>query len=321
MGLFDSLMGKDKIKTSFFSQNDVEKIAPVSKTESEQKVVQKPEPVAQSTGGMYDAELEKLIEFALADGELTEKERQVLFRKAEAKGIDLDEFEMVLEGRLQQRQQEMQRQQQQVAAPAPTPVPTPATAQKSNKYGDVNKCPACGALIESFTACCPECGYEFRGLEANATIQKLFNLLDEVENNMHAREMERQRMAIEKKNNKTALGKLMSDMDDDDDDDDDRIDEVIIKKKSEVIKMFPIPTTKDDILEFLSLAVPLARSQGMKSFFNPFSGGPDMEKIKMRPVWKAKCEQIIMKARFSLKDDKQTLEMIREYANELNIKM
>jgi uncharacterized tellurite resistance protein B-like protein len=45
---------------------------------------------------MYNENLEKLIEMALMDGELTEKEKQVLFKNAEALAIDLDEFEMVL---------------------------------------------------------------------------------------------------------------------------------------------------------------------------------------------------------------------------------
>lgn len=39
------------------------------------------------------------------------------------------------------------------------------------------------------------------------------------------------------------------------------------------------------------------------------------------PVWKAKCEQIIMKAKFSMKDDKKILEEILEYAKELKIKV
>ena len=49
---------------------------------------------------MYNEQLEQLIDAALADGVLTEKEKQILFRKAEALGIDLDEFEMVLDARL-----------------------------------------------------------------------------------------------------------------------------------------------------------------------------------------------------------------------------
>ncbi|MBO5956569.1 MAG: hypothetical protein J6Q39_03355 [Bacteroidales bacterium] len=44
--------------------------------------------------------LEKLMDAALADGVLTEKEKQILFRKAETLGVDLDEFEMVLDARL-----------------------------------------------------------------------------------------------------------------------------------------------------------------------------------------------------------------------------
>ena len=43
---------------------------------------------------MFNDQLELLINAALADGELTEKEKQILFKKAEAQGIDLDEFEI-----------------------------------------------------------------------------------------------------------------------------------------------------------------------------------------------------------------------------------
>ena len=53
---------------------------------------------------IYNEQIENLIEMALADGELTEKEKQVLFKKAEAQGIDLDEFEMVLDAKLFEKQ-------------------------------------------------------------------------------------------------------------------------------------------------------------------------------------------------------------------------
>lgn len=49
---------------------------------------------------MYNEQIEALISAALADGVLTEKEKQILFKKAESMGIDLDEFEMVLDARL-----------------------------------------------------------------------------------------------------------------------------------------------------------------------------------------------------------------------------
>ncbi|MDR1631664.1 MAG: hypothetical protein LBR97_02095, partial [Dysgonamonadaceae bacterium] len=54
---------------------------------------------------MYSEKLEELINHALADGVLTEKEKQILFKNAEAEGIDLDEFEMVLDARLYEKQQ------------------------------------------------------------------------------------------------------------------------------------------------------------------------------------------------------------------------
>lgn len=45
-------------------------------------------------------EIEKLIKMALADGQVTDKEREIIFRKAEKLGLDVDEVEMHLEGSL-----------------------------------------------------------------------------------------------------------------------------------------------------------------------------------------------------------------------------
>ena len=45
-------------------------------------------------------ELDKLIEMALADGQVTEKEREIILRKAEKLGLDVDELEMYLEGKI-----------------------------------------------------------------------------------------------------------------------------------------------------------------------------------------------------------------------------
>ena len=45
-------------------------------------------------------ELENLINMALADGEVTEKERGIILRKAETFGFDVDEAEMILDGKI-----------------------------------------------------------------------------------------------------------------------------------------------------------------------------------------------------------------------------
>lgn len=67
---------------------------------------------------MYNEQMESLITAALADGVLTDKEKNLLFKKAEAMGIDRDEFELVLEGRLAKRKKEMEAQAPQAAKPA-----------------------------------------------------------------------------------------------------------------------------------------------------------------------------------------------------------
>lgn len=105
---------------------------------------------------MYNERIEELIKAALADGELTEKEKQILFKNAQEQGIDLDEFGMVLEARLVEL-----KKVQKEAAP------------KSNKYGDIRKCPACGALVPAFKGVCQECGFEFANVDANLSSKQL----------------------------------------------------------------------------------------------------------------------------------------------------
>ena len=239
---------------------------------------------------MYNEHLESLINAALADGNLTEKEKQILFKKAESFGIDLDEFEMILEARLYEKQQSSNKNDVQ-----------PVVAPKSEKFGDVKKCPACGAMVQSFQTKCSDCGHEFSNIGANASIGRLFEMLNACEN--------------ERKDDfnsiSGAITGLMS-----------RAygigggDKVVERKKS-IISGFPIPNTKDDILEFLSTAIPNAKKRG--NFFTQ-QQPENKSHNDLVPTWKSKCEQIIMKAKFSMKDDKKTLEEILSYAKELGIK-
>ena len=49
---------------------------------------------------MYDQSLEQLIDAVIADGVITDQERRVVYKKAASLGIDQDEIEVYLEGRL-----------------------------------------------------------------------------------------------------------------------------------------------------------------------------------------------------------------------------
>lgn len=113
MGFFDKLKGAgaSKLKEARESMlNDAEvsmlkeagasmlkdAVASMLSSETKEQLV-----VKQSTSmGLYDSQMEKLIDLALVDGELTEKKKQILFKRAEEKGIDLDEFEMVLDAKI-----------------------------------------------------------------------------------------------------------------------------------------------------------------------------------------------------------------------------
>ena len=90
---------------------------------------------------------------------------------------------------------------------------------------------------------------------------------------------------------------------------------------------FPIPNSKEDIIEFLMMAIPLAKPAKRSGFGfikNVLAKFGDDENKNwnhlIAGVWIQKCEQIIMKAKFSMKDDKRTLEEIIQYAKELGIK-
>ena len=244
-------------------------------------------------------ELEKLIDFALADGVLTEKEKEILYKKANELKVDIDEFEMVLNGKLHIRQKELA-QESNSTATLSTPPPIP---QQSNKQGDIKKCPACGASVPSFTTKCSDCGHEFRNVQAAASISKLNEQLQTVAETVRK---EREEMKVTWSNahlkHPANVAKAISTM------------------QASIISSFPIPNTKEDILEFLSQSVSKANvkiGSGFMQYMYPLDHAPLKE---LKNAWKAKSTEVIMKARFSMREDKKTLEEIEHYAKQLGIK-
>ena len=87
-----------------------------------------------------NSEIDYLIKMALADGEVTEKERAIILKKAETLGLDVDEVEMILDGEIAIMKKEQTK-----------PLKSQSVSEnKSNKEGDVKKCPSCGADVASF---------------------------------------------------------------------------------------------------------------------------------------------------------------------------
>jgi hypothetical protein len=225
-------------------------------------------------------EIENLIEMALADGEVTEKEREIILRKAEVLCEDKDEVEMILDGRIALMLKELKANQQQ-------------SKPKSNKEGDMKKCPSCGAPTSSFTTKCPDCGHEFRNIEAVSSISKLHSELQRAE----VEERNRSRSWVEKLDGELAVLKAVA------------------NRQKMIISSFPVPNSKEDILEFLSVSSSEAQ---IKTGFT-LNKNIDPKTI-IKQAWRSKCEQIILKARFSMKEDKVTLAEIEQFAKDIKIK-
>ena len=103
--------------------------------------------------------LDNLINLALADGEVTEKERAIILRKTESLGLDKDEVEMILEGKFLNK--------------------LVRTSKETEIAGNITKCPACGGIVKSFLINCQDCGHEFQNIAIN---ESLLNFITKLEN-------------------------------------------------------------------------------------------------------------------------------------------
>ena len=261
---------------------------------------------------MFSEDLQKLIEASLVDGVITDQERAVIRKRALLEGVDPDEVDLMLDAEVQKLRQ---KQQEAVAK--------------------VKKCPACGEIIPAMSVKCPTCGYEFNNVEANKSVQNLFSMINDIYSSQE---------------------------------DSETIKEEKVKM---LITNFPIPTTKEDILEFLFLGIP--NSKVNDSLFAKLGGGllggiiclilmvivaligcqfdikralgfvgiivmfawwlplgvagicwfltrerhaDIVKKNRLARVWKSKCEQIIMKAKFLMGDDPRLKEKITEFENQ-----
>ena len=246
---------------------------------------------------MLTPELEQLINYALEDGVLTDKERSVLMRKAQAAGADLDEFEMILDAKLHEVQKT-------AAAAAPK--------SNSNKHGEVRKCPACGAMVSAFSTRCSECGFEFNNVEANKSANTLFEKLQALEMEkarelaQHEESKNKQLLALsERHNSGGTLTKIFANNGEAQNEERDdlirtlekgarQIERKYMDAKINMIKVFAVPNTKGDLLELLSMA-------SSSAYDNDGVIGPEEE------AWLQKTDQIYQKLVICAAGDNITL--------------
>ena len=257
-----------------------------------------------------NSELEKLIEFALADGVITDKEREIIRRKAEKLGEDPDEAEMILDAKLAIQIKDrtiltppIPSVPPPVTAPPPPPASTsPAKSSTSNKVGNVMTCPACGAPSHSMELSCGECGHEFRNTGLSNLMSEFKQKLENAENN-----------ATQEKSS-GFLGKILAIVDGETEK-----ERKIFNAKSNVIKSFPIPTNKEDMIEFMSYSIAQANGIPLNKM-EKIAGtqGTYGYKLVLKNAWISMANSIKSKAQFIDNKDSSFIKKISELHTKLD---
>ena len=172
---------------------------------------------------MFSKELENLIQATLEDGVLEDNEKAALIKRAQKEGVDLDELEIYINSLLQKRQRELREKNDSLEKQY--------EQEKKKAVGPV--CPKCGKQVPPLTLKC-DCGYEFITQKQVSSIQMLSEKILKVQSEKLADDYHKREGQI-KQQNQTII---------------------------DLITMFPVPNTKEDIVEFLSLAAPNSKTKG-----------------------------------------------------------
>ena len=198
---------------------------------------------------MFSKEMEALIEATLQDGMLTDQEKAVLVKRAQKEGIDVDELDVYIQSLLQKRQQEQieKRNQQEEEL----------EKEKAKAIGPI--CPKCHKQVPPLTLVC-DCGYEFTKKKDVSSVQLLFEKINDIQ--LTEAEIDSCSSTVEEgvgfnvRKVYDADGNVAKKVNQQD------LEKLILKKKLEIIKTFPVPNTKEDIIEFLVLSLPNAQTKG-----------------------------------------------------------
>lgn len=129
-------------------------------------------------------ELDALIQEYLTDGVLTDKERQVILRKAASLGLDQDEIDLYLDAQVQKIDQ---------------------AADTAARRMKTKACPYCGAPVPQLADKCPDCG-QYITPQANDDLQDILeNLEDALMDLKDTTDIQRSKAKVERYTRKAKL--------------------------------------------------------------------------------------------------------------------
>ncbi len=167
-----------------------------------------------------------------------------------------------------------------------TQISTNIKESNSSKFGNLRKCPACNAPVSAFSTTCTDCGHEFSGIEASKTIKALYEALDSIG---------KERESIQLSGILTSLASL--------EDKDKYRDNVIQKRCAAVIRDFPIPNSRDELLELIHFIHPKVTEEARNS--------PNYDD------WKMKFGEVLTRAKTAFKNDRAIIEQIGVFESKL----
>lgn len=151
------------------------------------------------------------------------------------------------------------------------PIDQSGSTPKSNKVGSVKKCPNCGAAVNNTELFCSQCGYELNSRESNSSALTLLQKLEEID----------RQYPIQSGTSKLAsafTGRISDN----------------VSHKCTLIQNFPIPNTKDDLLEFATLC---------QSNIGRNMSNNDIDGNALVNAWRNKAKQVQSKIEILLKND------------------
>lgn len=180
-----------------------------------------------------------------------------------------------------------------------TPVGQKDMSKRNQEYGGkIIKCPNCGEILKAFSAQCPSCGYELRGSDSSDSVKEFVRELENIEE-------ERKKADKDAKKNKLAKTFGANDSH--------RIDQLLANK----ISNFAVPNTKEDIFEFMILAVSNIDPMSHNTLDEGYSPSEREGKLMISNAWDSKYNQVYQKARMLFPEDPRLIEIENLYKRKL----
>lgn len=158
--------------------------------------------------------------------------------------------------------------------------------RKEEYAGKVYKCPQCGGPLESFSGSCPHCGAELRSVAAVSSARDLAMQLDKIE-------AQRSKGLVDKLVNAASNSNSISATD---------------ERKVSLIRNYPIPNAREDLLEFFALAASNFTCEHLNS-----ARDPTASERAIAEAWEAKLDQAYNKACLLLTGDEALVQLQRIY--------